>query len=66
MSFRDAYVTIGKEVESGNYKRPAALTHTLQGSIGNLCNDKIAENMKNAIAQFPFKKIHTSLQKLIK
>lgn len=66
MSFRDAYVTIGKEVESGNYKRPAALTHTLQGSMGNLCNDKIAENMKNAIAQFPFKKIHTSLQKLIK
>lgn len=65
-SFRDAYITIGQQVESGNYQRPKSLTHTLQGSIGNLCNDKIEERMRNNVTQFPFKKIKSAQQKLIK
>ena len=66
LSFRDAYITIGMEVEDGSYKKPANLKHTLQGSMGNLCNDKIAERMQQNIAQFPFKNVRTALNKLTK
>lgn len=65
-SFRDAYITIGKEVENGTYQKPKALKHTLEGSMGNLCNEKITLRMKNTIAQFPFKKINSALKTLLK
>lgn len=65
-SFRDAYVEIGKQVESNQYKRPTELTHTLEGSLGNLCNEKIQQNMEKAIAQFPFHTIKLALDSLIR
>ena len=41
MPFRDAYKKVGLEVENGTYKAPSTLNHVHEGSIGNLCNDKI-------------------------
>lgn len=63
--FRDAYIQIGKEVESGNYTKPQTLNHTHEGSIGNLCNDEIERMMNKTIAQFPFPKIKETLENLI-
>lgn len=41
-SFRDAYVKVGQEIENNEFEfEPGALDHTHQGSIGNLCLDKI-------------------------
>ncbi|WP_454046209.1 argininosuccinate lyase [Chryseobacterium sp. Marseille-Q8038] len=41
-SFRDAYVKVGQEVENNAFEfEPGNLEHTHQGSIGNLCLDKI-------------------------
>ena len=65
MPFRDAYIKVGKEVESGNYQKPATIQHTHEGSIGNLCNDKIEKMMDKTIAQFPFKKISKALAQLV-
>lgn len=43
LPFRDAYKEIAKEIESGSFSPPKNLDHTHQGSIGNLCLDKIKE-----------------------
>lgn len=44
--FRDAYKIVGEEIETGAFKAGIQLAHTHEGSIGNLCNEKIAEQMK--------------------
>lgn len=44
--FRDAYRQLGEEVSSGSFiYDKSSLVHTHEGSIGNLCNDKISERM---------------------
>lgn len=41
-SFRDAYIKVGQEIENNEFDFEAReLRHTHQGSIGNLCLDKI-------------------------
>lgn len=41
-SFRDAYIKVGQEIENNEFDfEPGNLDHTHQGSIGNLCLDKI-------------------------
>ena len=56
--FRDAYRQVGIEVGEGRFKysrgsgsglSASALGHTHAGSIGNLCNDKIALRMEQAL-----------------
>ena len=46
--FRDAYREVGIEVNEGRFKPRKEAAHTHIGSIGNLCNDKIAEKMAEA------------------
>ena len=42
--FRDAYREVGMRVQNGTYEHDGReLNHTHEGSIGNLCLDKIAE-----------------------
>lgn len=43
--FRDAYRTVGEEIEQGAFTAPQTVQHTHEGSIGNLCNTKIREQM---------------------
>jgi argininosuccinate lyase len=47
MSFRDAYKIVGGQILGGEYHPEKALRHTHEGSIGNLCNDKIREKFHN-------------------
>ena len=48
--FRDAYKQVGKDIDnkSFSYDASRALKHTHEGSLGNLCNDKIV-NMMNTV-----------------
>ena len=46
--FRDAYRQVGIEVNEGTFHFEGKPEHTHIGSIGNLCNDKIAALMKEA------------------
>lgn len=48
MPFRDAYKTVGIEVNEGRFKADKTIHHTHIGSIGNLCNDRIAAKMSRA------------------
>ena len=46
MPFREAYKRIGLDIEAGNFKPQKQLNHTHEGSLGNLCLDKIKAKMK--------------------
>lgn len=50
MPFRDAYRTIGLQVQHGEYHPTREVHHTHEGSIGNLCNDRIAAKMHRLMA----------------
>jgi argininosuccinate lyase len=68
MSFRDAYRTIGEQLAEGTFKKPDVSpvhSHTHEGSIGNLCNDKIKELMSAAVANFEFGKVDEALERLL-
>ena len=65
MPFRDAYKTVGLEIEAGTFKADKNIHHTHEGSIGNLCNDRISELMKHIISQFHFERVDEAEQKLL-
>ncbi len=45
MPFRDAYKTMGKAIENGNFKPKKDIKHTHEGSLGNLCLEDIKAKM---------------------
>lgn len=49
MPFRDAYREVGMQVQRGEYSPTKEVHHTHEGSIGNLCNDEIAEKMRRVM-----------------
>ncbi len=53
--FREAYKIIGQQVQEGSYIPNKEINHTHEGSIGNLCNDAIAQKMKSVFDIFDVK-----------
>jgi argininosuccinate lyase len=66
MPFRDAYKKIAADIKDGNFKPDKNILHTHEGSIGNLCNDKIADKMNRIINEFQFEKLDQAINKLLK
>ncbi len=64
--FRDAYRQVGIEIEQGNFDFHGHIHHTHEGSIGNLCNDKIRAKMDRITSRFTFQQVHDALNKLLK
>ena len=64
--FRDAYKQVGMAIERGEFEFHGTLHHTHEGSIGNLCNDKIANKMQRQIDKFGFDKVNAAIEKLVK
>lgn len=52
--FREAYKQVGMQVQRGEYVPTREVHHTHEGSIGNLCNDKIAEKMHKVLEKFGY------------
>ena len=65
MPFRDAYKKVGLDIEKGEFEPDYNLEHTHEGSIGNLCNDKIAELYDGILKSFDFEKFHTAFAQLL-
>ena len=65
MPFRDAYKKVGLDIEAGTFKADKNIHHTHEGSIGNLCNDKIAELMQSIIDGFCFERMTQAERKLV-
>ncbi|MBQ8126967.1 MAG: argininosuccinate lyase [Prevotella sp.] len=51
MPFREAYKKVAQEVQQGTYQPTRQLHHTHEGSLGNLCNAKIARKMERVLSQ---------------
>ena len=57
MPFRDAYKKVGLEIEAGTFRADHHIHHTHEGSIGCLCNDKIARLMEQTLGEFHFERV---------
>lgn len=62
---RDAYKKIGEDVEEGKFQTDYQVSHSHEGSIGNLQTEEIRRMMQNALAAFNFTKVNEALQKLL-
>ena len=52
MPFRDAYTSVGKEVNEGRFTSDKSICHTHAGSIGNLCTTEIRAKMEAVMLPF--------------
>jgi argininosuccinate lyase len=64
--FRDAYKQVSKTIETGTFKTDLKVGHCHEGSIGNLCIKAIKEKFDTVKTAFPFEKIESVLQNLLK
>ena len=65
MPFRDAYKKVGLEIEAGRFVPDKRVRHTHEGSMGNLCNDRIADLMNDVFARFHFERVEQAEQNLL-
>ena len=65
MPFRDAYKKVGLDIEAHQFTPNKEIHHTHEGSIGNLCNDRIAALMQAAYARFGFERVSEAEKKLL-
>ncbi|HCE57872.1 MAG TPA: argininosuccinate lyase [Prolixibacteraceae bacterium] len=65
MPFRDAYKTVGEQINAGNFNPEKQVNHTHEGSIGNLCLDKIQEHKQQIVGQFKFAETGKAIEKLL-
>ena len=63
--FRDADKQVGLNIEAGKFTPNKAVSHTHEGSIGNLCNDSISALMQNIIDGFSFSKVNEAEKELL-
>ena len=66
MPFRDAYKKVGLDIEHGNFTPNMDIHHTHEGSIGNLCNDKIEALMDETLSGFNFQRVAEAEKRLLK
>ena len=65
MPFRDAYKKVGLDIEAGKFTPNKNIHHTHEGSIGNLCNDRIQALMQSILDGFHFEKVDEAEKKLL-
>jgi len=66
MPFRDAYKEVGVSIHEGRFNSVKRAEHTHEGSIGNLCNDRIQAKMETVLNGFSFDKVNRALNELMK
>ncbi|HPO47358.1 MAG TPA: argininosuccinate lyase [Paludibacteraceae bacterium] len=64
--FRDAYKQVGIAIEKGEFIPQKTINHTHEGSMGNLCNEKIAELKTAVLKEFTFEKAEKAERDLVK
>ena len=50
--FREAYRTVGMQVQRGEYQPTREVHHTHEGSIGNLCTEEIRQKMDRVMSDW--------------
>lgn len=65
VAFRDAYRQVADSIRDGAFDYHGTLRHTHEGSLGNLCNDRIKTRMEKSLAAFGFETVRLALEKLL-
>jgi argininosuccinate lyase len=65
MPFRDAYRQVGLNVEKGTFTPDKTVSHTHEGSIGNLCNERIQLLKQQIVEQFDVQFVKAAEEKLL-
>ena len=65
MPFRDAYKKVGLDIEAGRFTPCKQIHHTHEGSIGNLCNDRIEALMASVLEGFAFERVEQAENALL-
>lgn len=63
--FRDAYKQVGLEIEACKFEPVKEVHHVHEGSIGNLCNDRIRAMFDSVLADFDFAHYHKAFDSLL-
>jgi len=63
--FRDAYRQVGESIKIGDFHPDKELSHTHEGSIGNLCLGNIQDKMKVTLNSFNFENVEKAFEKLL-
>jgi argininosuccinate lyase len=64
--FRDAYKQVGLAIEKGDFNPDKQVSHTHEGSIGNLMNEEITASFDKLIRSFDFEKVEKAIESLVK
>lgn len=51
LPFREAYRKIGMQIEEGTYQPKRTVSHSHEGSIGNLCTEEVRAKMDTALSE---------------
>ena len=65
MPFRDAYKKVGLDIEAGHFTPDKDIHHTHEGSIGNLCNNRIEALMAQNLDGFGFSRVAQAEEQLL-
>ncbi|MEX6690976.1 argininosuccinate lyase [Danxiaibacter flavus] len=65
VAFRDAYKQVGFAIEDNVFTYDTKVAHTHEGSIGNLKNDAITDNMQRLLQSFNFEVYHAAIDNLL-
>jgi argininosuccinate lyase len=63
--FRDAYQAVAQQIRNKTFSSELKFDHSHEGSLGNLCLDKISIKMIERMEAFDFEKTDAALKALI-
>ena len=63
--FRDAYKAVAQEIQDGKFVYHGDLRHTHEGSLGNLCNERIAAKFDRVLSGFTFDCVQKAVAALL-
>ena len=63
--FREAYKQVGAMINEDKFNPGTTVNHTHEGSIGNLCNKAIVNQMDSVLKEFQFEKVDQKLKELL-
>ena len=65
MPFRDAYKTVGRAIELGDYAPSSTVNHTHEGNIGNLNHSEVKKMFNDVVNSFEFNRYRSSITSLL-
>ena len=63
--FREAYQEVARQIRQQTFVPEEKLTHTHEGSLGNLCLEDIQRKMNERMGSFPFDRMDNAFRQLL-